>query len=146
MPTMALVLFNSMPVNGDIFCQGTGSTMNRYGFGVSLNNPERGCVILLYEDLVLDTEGKFIGAMLGVLGFALLSEILGYANMRMHNSLGDDKPLSKQIFLSVLYALQGLHGFVLMLIVMTFSVELIFAVLFGLGLGYVLSTHLLGNN
>ena len=101
------------------FCTGAGSTMNHVGFGFNLGNPDRSCVTLLFEDWVLDTEGKFVGAMFGVFFFAMLSEFVGYFHMRMHNALNDDKNILKPVILSTLYVVQALIGFTLMLITMT---------------------------
>jgi len=127
------------------FCTGAGSTMNHVGFGFNLGNPDRSCVTLLFEDWVLDTEGKFVGAMFGVFFFAMLSEFVGYFHMRMHNALNDDKNILKPVILSTLYVVQALIGFTLMLITMTFNVELLFAVGLGLGVGYLLNILAVGN-
>lgn len=125
------------------FCMGSGSTMNHAGFGVSLNNPDRACVTLLFEDWVLDTEAKFICALIGVFVFAMFSEFVGYLHMRIHNTL-DEKSLLKPYVLSTLYILQALIGFMLMLITMTFNVELLLAIVFGLGAGYLVSILVVG--
>jgi len=95
----------------------------------------RDCVNFLFEDWTLDTESKFIGAMFGTFFFAVLAEAIGYKHSQMYKSLSDDLKW-KSTILSMMYGLQALTGFTLMLITMTFSVDLLLAVVAGLAVGH----------
>ena len=50
----------------DSFCSGGGMTMNMDGMGISFSNSDRSCLNLIFESWTLDTNGKFVLAMFGV--------------------------------------------------------------------------------
>jgi hypothetical protein len=73
--------------------------------------------------------------MIGVLALAILTEGISklrfMAQLTLHGS-------RRRWSITVLHGLQAFVGYVLMLATMTFSVELFFCVLLGLGMGYAI--------
>ena len=100
---------------------------------------ESQCINLYFQSWTLDSVGKFVGAMIGVVLLGMSTE--GISRYR-HNlnvksrtaSLGERKKLS--------YIQTGLHGvhafvgYILMLATMTYSMELLLSVILGLVVGY----------
>lgn len=117
------------------------------GFKFSLASKEP-CLNLFFPDWTLDSQSKFFAAMAGVFFLAIFVE--GLSNLRYrivrsvkiaHRRSGGDNapPKSTQMLrlvVTAMHGLQGLVGYLLMLAIMTFSVELLFAVVFGLAIGY----------
>jgi hypothetical protein len=101
------------------------------------------CINLYFPGWTLNTQGKMIGAMVGVFFLAMVTEAI--SKMR-HNLSREARLLStsqakrKQILAGQM-ALHGIHaltGYIVMLATMTFSLELLLCVISGLTVGYVM--------
>lgn len=123
------------------FCRGMSMTMSMGGFQSALfSKSPADCITFLFVDWKLDRPGKFVLAMVCTFLLAVVSE--GTASGQTHllrNYLleGTSKPRRKAIMTAV-YGFQQLVGWMLMLISMTFSVELFGSVLLGLWVGKLL--------
>ena len=99
------------------------------------------CINLYFPSWTLNTQGKLIGAMVGVLVLSMATE--GISKLRHHlsvksrlvtTSLATKRRLS--VLQTFLHGVHALTGYVVMLATMTFSLELLLCVIFGLILGY----------
>ena len=111
------------------------------GFKFTLANNDEPCLNLFFPDWTLDTPDKFYAAVGAVFLLAIAVEgisALRYKIVRsvkgVHRRAAPSQAL--RLVVTVLHGLQGLLGYLLMLSIMTFSVELLFAVVLGLAVGY----------
>ena len=99
------------------------------------------CINLYFSGWTLDTRGKVIGAMVGVLLLAMMTEAIS----KLRHSLSikqrvvtisssERKKLS--VFQTLLHGLHAFTGYTVMLATMTFSLELLICVISGLTFGY----------
>lgn len=121
-----------------LFCAGaglgTGTTMSHEGFGVP-GAPRTECVVFLFESWVLDTPGKYVAATLGTVALSFADVGVRRARESLVPRLVGPRyrRVSVEFFA---YALERALDFILMLVVMTFSVPLFFAVVVGLSVGH----------
>jgi Ctr copper transporter family len=110
------------------------------GFHLSMRGGHR-CLSLLLPSWTLDSRGKFLCACGGVVAFAVAVE--GLTKLRYYQQ--QQQQLQQQrrssssllvMLVPLLHGLQALAGYLLMLIAMTYSVELLLSVMIGLALGY----------
>lgn len=99
------------------------------------------CINLYFPGWTLDSVGKFLAAMLGVIVLAIATEgISKYRHNLSSRSRKSDATRSELKKISLIQTgLHGLHaltGYVLMLATMTFSIELLLCVITGLVIGY----------
>lgn len=121
------------------------------GFKFSLSGDEHPCLNLFFADWTLDTKGKFYAALFGVFALAVIVEAISTFRYRIvrsvkkaHRRASSSSSQSQsqrstqilRLFVTLLHGLQGLLGYLLMLATMTFSVELLLAVVLGLAVGY----------
>eukprot|EP00931_Biecheleriopsis_adriatica_P068364 TRINITY_DN4232_c0_g1_i1.p1 TRINITY_DN4232_c0_g1~~TRINITY_DN4232_c0_g1_i1.p1 ORF type:complete len:548 (+),score=100.54 TRINITY_DN4232_c0_g1_i1:225-1646(+) len=88
------------------------------------------CVVLFFQGWVLSTPFKFWLGTLGVFIFSIMLE--GVATLRV------PEHMAPTLLVTMLYALRMSMGYFVMLAVMTFSVEIFSAVIFGLAVGHCL--------
>ena len=115
------------------------------GFKFSLADEEP-CLNLFFPDWTLDSKPKFYVAMVGVFFLAIFVEGLSSWRYRIvlsvklaHRRNVDTGPNSTQMLrlvVTLMHGLQGLVGYLLMLTIMTFSVELLLTAVSGLAVGY----------
>ena len=115
------------------------------GFKFSLADEEP-CLNLFFPDWTLDSKPKFYVAMVGVFFLAIFFEGLSSWRYRIvlsvklaHRRNVDTGPNSTQMLrlvVTLMHGLQGLVGYLLMLTIMTFSVELLLTAVSGLAVGY----------
>ena len=114
------------------------------GFKFTMANEEP-CLNLFFADWTLNSSTKFYAAMVGCFFLAIFVEGLSALRYRIVRSVkqahrrGDQQQSSTQglrLVVSVFHGLQGLVGYLLMLSIMTFSVELLLSVAVGLAVGY----------
>lgn len=115
----------------DVFCTGMATTMQMKGFSSMLLTEgagNRDCVVFLFHGLVMDRPWKFA---LGCLAAASLG-FLAAGMIALQRAIDADARRSVKL---CLYGATLLLGYALMLLVMVYSVELIFSVVAGLVLG-----------
>lgn len=124
------------------FCttmNGGGMTMYMDGFHSTISNDSSNltCINLFFSHWTLDTKPKFYAAMAFVIGLGVLVEAVALWKMAFMSRMciRDQKQQGR---LSCLHALQAFLGYMLMLVTMTFSAELLFCVVFGLATGNTL--------
>jgi len=127
------VVYNSTASNyADVYCYG-GTSMYMDGFHWI---HESTCVIYLFPSWVLSSEGKFIAACLGTVAFGMLVE---YIISRRRVSVMTMAAGYRRLIASAgFYGLQLAMGYLIMLVVMTYSAPLLLCCVFGLMAGHVL--------
>jgi hypothetical protein len=121
------------------FCMDMGMALVMFlrGFRSSLNSKEMlPCLSYYVSSWVLDDEGKFKGAMVYSFLLGLLTQ--GLTVMRVVVSLNVKKRKLKKYLRVVIYVLQVFMGYILMLVPMSYSVELLLSVVAGVAFGYFL--------
>lgn len=121
------------------FCMDMGMAMVMFlrGFRSPLNSKEMlPCLSYYVSSWVLNDEGKFKGAMVYSFLLGLLTQ--GLTVMLVVVSVNVKKQKLKKYLRVVIYVLQVFMGYILMLIPMTYSVELLLSVVAGLVFGYFL--------
>lgn len=112
------------------FCYG-GTSMYMDGF----HWLDSTCVIYLFPEWVLSTPGKLAGAAIGSILFGMLLEGV----IRGRRDIVQTMPVSwKRLGVSsTIYGMQLMMGYLLMLVVMTYSAPLFLSVIIGLMLGHI---------
>jgi hypothetical protein len=100
------------------------------------------CINLYFPGWTLNTHGKVIAAMVGVLLLAMTTEAISKLrhklSVKARNVATDQSERKKLVFVQTL--LHGVHafvGYIVMLATMTFSLEILICVISGLTLGYL---------
>lgn len=110
--------------------------MDGFRFAMAGNQP---CLNLYFPSWTLDTRWKFLAALVFVFVLSFSTEAI---SKYRHNLTA--RPMSReyqarrtrQMIISGLHGFQALLGYVVMLATMTFSVEILLSVVFGLSAGY----------
>jgi Ctr copper transporter family len=109
--------------------------MDGFRFAMAGNQP---CLNLYFPSWTLDTPSKFVGAI--VLVFLLAFGTEGVSKFRhvvsQRRPTRQSSRRTRQAMISALHGFQALLGYVVMLATMTFSVEILLAVVAGLSTGY----------
>ncbi len=117
------------------YCYGSGTTMSMTGF-FSLATDKKGstpCVNLLFEEWTLDDETKFAFGCLGVVLLGVFIQYLTLLRGYTKNIVNESVRRLVRIFV---FGVQVVLSYFLMLVAMTYSVELFCMVCVGLTLGY----------
>ena len=125
---------SGMPTDEGGFCSGSGTDMFMDGFQFVLGGDSL-CLNFLFPSFTLSSKLKFAMALFGAVGLGFLVEVLtSYrrAVFRRARERGGQARTS----LTLLHGAQALIGYVLMCLAMTFSVEILLCVVFGLMLGH----------
>jgi len=94
------------------------------------------CVIYLFPSLVLSSQARFIGACFGTILFGMMVEAIIF---RRRKSIVNFEPgMSRLLASAGFYALQLTMGYLVMLVVMTYSIPLFVCCISGLVLGHVI--------
>jgi hypothetical protein len=120
------------------FCTGNGMSMNMEGYSLSFGNT-RPCLNLWFSNWTLDTEWKFTLAILGVICLGICVEGSSVVRRKVHASLRPGS--SRKWVMAGFYGLQATIGYALMMVAMTFSLELLLSAICGLVLGYGFFTN-----
>lgn len=92
---------------------------------------------VLFDWWHVDSDAKFVATCLCIVALAILFECLGEYRAMVHISSGGGSATTRRLgFKTLLHLLQLLHGYVLMLIAMTYNVFYIASILLGAGVGF----------
>lgn len=114
------------------FCY-SGTTMYMEGFQWVQSST---CVILLFPSWVLNTAGKYVLAVIGTIFLAIGLE--KFIQQRRKAMACMESGTKRLVTSAVFYGIQLIIGYVLMLIIMVYSVVLFLSVILGLVIGHVL--------
>lgn len=111
------------------------------GFQILDEHTNRPCVALLFEGWDLNTKFKFVIGCFGTFGMGLFVEFLVYTRRQVKRRFmnGQMPKLHFRIIsggMLLLYLVQVSIGYMLMLVAMTYQVELFLMVVFGLTVGH----------
>lgn len=120
------------------FCMNMGMKMVMYMRGFHLSTSQQRdsplpCLVYYYNTWLLKERGQFTGAMVYSFLLALLTQGLSalravvVRHIRARNT--------RRLFLAIIYPLQQVLGYLIMLSCMMYSIELLFAVVVGVALG-----------
>ena len=101
----------------------------------SIFEKDQPCTNFLFRTWTLDTETKFAFACLGAAAMGVLVEFLTKAR-RSVRAEQQQKPLMQNALLLFLFAVQVILSYALMLVVMTYNVELFFCSIAGVVIGH----------
>lgn len=110
--------------------------MDGFRFTSTGNQP---CLNLYFPSWTLDTECKFLLALILVFGLSFSTEAVSkFRHNLSKQPVGRDyqERRRRQMLISGLHGIQALLGYVVMLATMTFSVEILLSVVLGLSTGY----------
>lgn len=137
----------------DAFCQGPGRVMMP-GFQFSFNPTARiennSCVLWLFAHALVDTSGKYAGAVFGTYVLSLVFELLRAGRARFATGQapferfkeGKTSPLTLDVINSVTYMFQVAIAYCIMLLVMLYEAMIFIAIVLGLGTGYFMVLRL----
>jgi hypothetical protein len=116
------------------------------------NDGKSHCLNLLFRYFTLDTEGKFILGMICVMFLGMILEYISLFRIkyiakmerrqRDHDVLAQRSDVVEafhqkiQLILTCLQGLQVLGGYIMMLVIMTYSIELILSAIGGIMIGF----------
>jgi len=129
------------------FCRGMSMTMYMKGFQFTSfpnknNDKKADCLTFLFKNWKLDSPGKFSSAMVSTFLLAVLSEIITiHGQTRIREFLLSRKKnhiYIRKFVMTLLYGIEQCLGWALMLVSMTFSIELFVSVIFGIFVGKLL--------
>eukprot|EP00980_Cylindrotheca_fusiformis_P004627 scaffold990_cov108-Cylindrotheca_fusiformis.AAC.4 len=129
--------------NETAFCTGSmGMVMYMDGFRWSLKEGAS-CLNLYFPGWTLDTKGKVVGAMFGVLFLAMFTEAISKFRHTLSTKARNVSTSQKErkklaVAQTLLHGLHAFVGYIVMLATMTFSLELLICVVLGLTFGYVI--------
>jgi hypothetical protein len=130
----AYTLYNNKDTMGNDFCNGMSMIMAMGGFQWSLFS-KGDCLTYFVAPWKLNDSGKFQGAMVYSFLLALLTEgITSFQGWIRRFLTGK----ARKFVMAFLYAIQNCLGYVVMLIAMMYSIELLVCVLLGLMTGRAL--------
>ena len=128
---------NTKPFDG--YCYGSGTTMVMEGM-TSILFSKRGetpCINLIFTSLTLNNSFKFFIGCLLVLIVSILSQYITLYRLKLSNEIDNGNKMSYWIKI-LLYFIQMFIGYLIMLITMTYSLELFLMVIIGLTIGFAL--------
>eukprot|EP00934_Nitzschia_sp_Nitz4_P007267 Nitzschia sp. Nitz4//scaffold21_size171442//9870//12079//NITZ4_002138-RA/size171442-augustus-gene-0.198-mRNA-1//-1//CDS//3329542342//7257//frame0 len=125
------VLYNATIVDTDYYCRG-GTSMYMDGF----HWKDTTCVIYLFPSWILSTRGKFAAACIGTI---LLGIVVEYVIFRRRGAMRMlEAGTSRLVASSAFYGLQLTLGYIIMLVIMTYSIPLCMCVVLGFVSGHIL--------
>lgn len=129
---VAAIISGSAESIEDPFCY-SGTTMYMEGFQWTQSTT---CVIYLFPEWVLNTQWKYILSVIGTVVLAVFLE--KFIQQRRKAMASMDYGTKRLLASAAFYGVQLTIGYILMLVVMIYSVVLFLAVIFGLVLGHIL--------
>jgi hypothetical protein len=104
----------------------------RFSLSSSAMNP---CLNLYFPSWTLNTRSKFLWAMFGIVMLSIFTEGVSKLRSVLSRRLTGT---AKRWIMALIHGVQALVGYILMLAAMTFSVELLACIIFGLGTGFAM--------
>ncbi|KAG7354932.1 Ctr copper transporter family protein [Nitzschia inconspicua] len=124
---------------GNEFCQGMGMIMYMDGFQWTLKR-QSSCLNFYFPTWTLDSQTKFVMAMLCVILMGIFTEAIGRIRHDVNKKArrtSSTRQLNRLWYLqTVLQGANALMAYVLMLATMTYSLEILGCVVLGLMIGY----------
>eukprot|EP00536_Pseudo-nitzschia_multiseries_P011762 jgi/Psemu1/244084/estExt_Genewise1.C_4150049 len=122
------------------FCNGMPMSMSMEGFqSTLLSGGQANCITFLFTNFRLDNSGKFFCAMLCSFFLAVFCEGISHCQSKAGSHYSQKEPSHvRRIIMALFYGFQQCLGWLLMLISMTFSVELFTSVILGIIAGKLL--------
>ncbi|CAD7961879.1 unnamed protein product [Amoebophrya sp. A25] len=114
------------------FCRGA-TDMHMMGFKSIFSSEVAECMMLFHQSLLLDSWWKFLLGFLFIVSFGIATEFV--VSVR-RNADPDLRTFKGKAYKVSLFAGNMFIGYLVMLITMTYSVELFLAVIIGLGIGH----------
>ena len=136
------IMMSSNSTDGDSFCSGPGYVMNS-GFQLSKGGY---CLMFLFQSAVIDTAGKYVACLFLTLLMGMTEELLRISRtiLSQQGNIHFRKlpQTTFDIMLSLLYALQMIFAYWLMLLVMMYEYVVFIFVILGLTIGNFVATRI----
>ncbi len=105
--------------------------------GFQVANSEENCILFLFRGWNVDNHVKYAFMLIGVVCMGLLNGALAYIRQRVvTKSKNSSSVLVYQIYLSIIYGINMVLAYWMMLLVMTYETGVFIALIFGLVIGY----------
>jgi len=98
------------------------------------NFPDNWCVLLWFKGWSIDTQAKYFFALLGIFLLAVFNEALGL-HREQRSRKYQKSSFTVQLEMTLLYGVQMVVAYLLMLVVMTYELLMFMALVFGLMVG-----------
>lgn len=122
----------------DDYCWGSGVTMYMSGFK-AISSSKKGhteCINLFFDTWTLDNDSVFAGACIGVFLLGLVIESLVMARRLIFAKM--EKTLQRDVLMVLLHGVNVVLSYFVMLVAMTYNVELFCMAVSGLTVGFML--------
>lgn len=118
-----------------------GCSVMQNGFQIAGWN--KNCILFLFRGWNVDSPVKYVFMLIGVICMGLLNGALAYARHRLMNyARRNSSLLVKQTWLSLVYGIQIVLAYWMMLLVMTYETLIFIALIVGLVTGYFIFGYL----
>ncbi|CAF1491856.1 unnamed protein product [Adineta steineri] len=115
--------------------------------GFQVANGKDGCILFLFQGWNVDTHVKYAFMLIGVICMGLLNGALAYVrHCLVNNSKHTSSLFIHQIYLSLLYAIQIILAYWMMLLVMTYETGIFISLICGLVLGHFVFGYIEAKN
>ncbi|CAF3172105.1 unnamed protein product [Rotaria sp. Silwood2] len=115
--------------------------------GFQFATHEDHCILFLFRGWNVNNHIKYAFMIIGVFGMGLLNGALNYIRHRLNENYREDSSLLlNQIYLSLIYGIQVVLAYWIMLLVMTYESGIFISVIFGLVIGYFIFGYIQAKN
>lgn len=105
------------------------------------------CILFLFQGWNIDNHAKYAGAVIGVFFMGLLNGALVFIRHFLNSRYQENSSLLlHQLYLSVVYGIQIVFAYWLMLLVMTYETGIFISLIFGLVIGHFLFGYIQARN
>ena len=115
--------------------------------GFQVANSKENCILFLFRGWNVDSQVKYAFTLIGVICMGILNGAFAYIRQRIITKWkGSSSLLVYQAYLSVLYGMNIVLAYWIMLLVMTYETGIFIAVIFGLVLGHFIFGYITARN
>ncbi|CAF4072245.1 unnamed protein product [Rotaria sordida] len=116
---------------------------NGFQFATGKSN----CIVFLFRDWNVNTQVKYTFMIIGIFCMGLLNGALVYIRHRINDSYRENSSLLlHQTYLALIYGIQVVLAYWLMLLVMTYESGIFISIVFGLVIGYFIFGYIQAKN
>ena len=115
--------------------------------GFQVADGKEKCILFLFRGWNIDNQVKYAFVLIGIVCMGVLNGALAYIRQRIINKRkGTSSVLVYQTYLSILYGINIVLAYWLMLLVMTYETGVFIALIFGLVIGHFIFGYIIARN